>query len=525
MASEILMMAEVLSTEKGVEQSIIFEAIEAALATATRKRHREDIDVQCVINQEDGSYIPYRVWEVIEDDAELEFPSKQMCISAAREQDADIELGEFIKEELEAEPFGRIAAQAAKQVIMQKVREAERNKISEEFTPRIGQMVSGVIKRQERGDTIIDLGGVEAILPRSKTIQREGLRPGDRVRAILHEVKENNRGPQLVIDRISPNLVLHLFRAEVPEANDNIIEILSAARDPGVRAKIAVRSNDAKIDPVGACVGIRGSRVQSVSNEINGERVDIIKWSEDPAQFVINALAPAEVESIMVDEDKGAMDVVVDETQLSLAIGRGGQNVRLAGELTGWEINIMTYEQANEKLEEESADVRDMFMQKLDIDADVATILIQEGFSTLEEIAYVPREEMLQVEEFDENLIDELRQRADDALVTMAIQQEEMLKGADPAQDLLAMESMDETTAKFFAVNGIKTMEDLAESATDELLEIVGLNITEERAQELIMIARRPWFEEMGIDIDADEEADATKDDADKEDGAKAESV
>ena len=300
---------------------------------------------------------------------------------------------------------------------------------------------------------------------------------------------------------------------------------MSAARDPGVRAKIAVRSNDAKIDPVGACVGIRGSRVQSVSNEINGERVDIIKWSEDPAQFVINALAPAEVESIMVDEDKGAMDVVVDETQLSLAIGRGGQNVRLAGELTGWEINIMTYEQANEKLEEESADVRDMFMQKLDIDADVATILIQEGFSTLEEIAYFPREEMLQVEEFDENLIDELRQRADDALVTMAIQQEEMLKGADPAQDLLAMESMDETTAKFFAVNGIKTMEDLAESATDELLEIVGLNITEERAQELIMIARRPWFEEMGIDIDADEEADATKDDADKEDGAKAESV
>ena len=514
MASEILMMAEVLSTEKAVDKNIIFEAIEAALATATRKRHREDIDVQCVINRKDGTYVPYRVWEVIEDDAELEFPSRQMCLSAAREHDPEIELGGFVREELEAVPFGRIAAQAAKQVIMQKVREAERNKISEEFTPRIGEMVSGIIKRQERGDTIVDLGGVEAILPRSKMIQREGLRPGDRVRAILHEVKTNNRGPQLVVDRVSPKLVLSLFRTEVPEASENIIEILSAARDPGIRAKIAVRSNDAKVDPVGACVGIRGSRVQSVSNEINGERVDIIKWSEDPAQFVINALAPAEVESIMVDEDKGAMDVIVDETQLSLAIGRGGQNVRLASELTGWEINIMTYEQANEKLEEESSDVRDMFMQKLDIDADVATILIQEGFSSLEEVAYVPREEMLEVEEFDENLVDELRKRADDALVTLAIQQEELLKGADPAQDLLEMESMDDTTAKFFAVNGIKTMEDLAESATDELLEIVGLNLSEERAQELIMIARRPWFEEMGIDPDADAAEEATEESA-----------
>ena len=511
MASEILMMAEVLSTEKAVDKDIIFEAIEAALATATRKRHREDIEVHCVVNQEDGSYIPYRVWEVIEDDAELEFPTKQICISAAKEHDADLELGGFVKEELEAVPFGRIAAQAAKQVIMQKVREAERNKIREEFEPRLGQMLSGVVKRQERGDTVIDVGGIEAILPRRLMIQREGLRPGDRIRAILSEVKQNNRGPQLVLDRISPNLVLSLFRTEVPEASENIIEIIAAARDPGLRAKIAVKSNDSKVDPVGACVGIRGSRVQSVSNEINGERVDIIKWSEDPAQFVINALAPAEVESIMVDEDKGAMDVIVDETQLSLSIGRGGQNVRLAGELTGWEINIMTYEQANEKLEEESSDVRDMFMAKLDIDADVSTILIQEGFTSLEEIAYVPRDEMLEIEEFDENLIDELRKRADDALVTLAIQKEELLKNADPAQDLLTMESMDENTAKFLAVNNIKTMEDLAEAATDELLEIEGLTLTEERAQELIMIARRPWFEEMGIVIDEEEsEAEQT---------------
>lgn len=509
MASEILMMAEVLSTEKAVDKGIIFEAIEAALATATRKRHREDIEVHCEINQQDGSYIPYRVWEVIEDDAELEFPTKQICLSAAKEHDPDIELGEFVKDELEAVPFGRIAAQAAKQVIMQKVREAERNKISEEFEPRIGQMLSGVVKRQERGDTVVDLGGVEAILPRNRMIPREGLRPGDRVRAILTEVKSNNRGPQLVVDRIAPELVLSLFRTEVPEASENIIEIISAARDPGLRAKIAVKSNDSKVDPVGACVGIRGSRVQSVSNEINGERVDIIKWSEDPAQFVINALAPAEVESIMVDEDKGLMDVIVDESQLSLSIGRGGQNVRLASELTGWEINIMTYEQANEKLEEESSGVREMFMQKLDIDEDVATILIQEGFSKLEEVAFVPREEMVEIEEFDEALVDELRQRADDALVTLEIQKEEMLKGADPAEDLLTMAGMDETTAKFLAINNIKTMEDLAEAATDELLEIEGLNIDEERAQALIMEARRPWFEEMGIDMDAEEDSDA----------------
>jgi N utilization substance protein A len=339
-------------------------------------------------------------------------------------------------------------------------------------------------------------------------IQREGLRPGDRIRAILSEVKEANRGPQLVVDRISPELVLALFRAEVPEASDNIIEIISAARDPGIRAKIAVKSNDSKVDPVGACVGIRGSRVQSVSNEINGERVDIIKWSEDPAQFVINALAPAEVESIMVDEDKGSMDVVVDESQLSLSIGRGGQNVRLASELTGWDINIMSYEQANEKLEEESSGVREMFMHKLDIDADVATILIQEGFTTLEEVAYVPRDEMAEVEEFDESLVDELRQRADDALVTMAIQKEEMLKGADPADDLLGMDGMDETTAKILAINNIKTMEDLAEAATDELLEIEGLNIDQERAESLIMTARRPRFLEMGIDPDAEDESE-----------------
>jgi N utilization substance protein A len=507
MANEILLMAEVLSSEKGVEKQVIFEAIEAALATATRKRHREDIEVHVEINQGDGSYRAFRVWEVIADDAELEFPARQICLSAAREHQEDIQLEEFVKEELEAVPFGRISAQAAKQVIMQKVREAERNKIREEFEPRVGEMVSGVVKRMERGDIIIDLGGVEAALPRNKMIVREALRPGDRVRAVLEEVRTERRGPQLVLNRIAPELVLQLFQAEVPEANDNIVEILSAARDPGLRAKIAVRSNDSKVDPVGACVGIRGSRVQSVSNEISGERVDIIKWSEDPAQFVINALAPAEVDSIMIDEDRGSMDVIVEESQLSLSIGRGGQNVRLATELTGWEINIMTNEQANEKLEEESSDVREMFKTKLDIDDDVAGILIQEGFSRLEEIAYVPREEFLEIEEFDEALVDELRQRADDAIVTLAIQQEEMLKGADPADDLLSMEGMDETTAKFLAINGIKTMEDLAECATDEVLEIEGLKIDQERAEALIMTARKPWFEELEQDEEQVEEA------------------
>ena len=497
MANEILLMADVLSSEKNVDKQVIFEAIEAALATATRKRHREDIETRVAIEQDTGLYEAFRRWEVIADDAELEFPSKQMCLSAAREYQDDIEIGDYVEEPLEAVEFGRIGAQAAKQVIMQKVREAERNRIADEYEPRVGEMLSGVVRRLEKGDVIIDLGGVEGVLPRSKMIPREGLRPGDRVRVLLSEVRVANRGPQLVLDRVSPELLLQLFRMEVPEAGENIIEIISAARDPGLRAKISVKSNDSKVDPVGACVGIRGSRVQSVSNEISGERVDIIKWADDPAQFVINALAPAEVESILVDEDKQAMDVVVDESQLSQAIGRGGQNVRLATELTGWEINILTNEQATEKMETESVEVRAMFMEKLDIDENVASILIQEGFASLEEIAYVPREEMLEVEEFDETLVDELRQRAEDALVTMAIQKQEALNAAKPAKDLLEMEGMDEETAKLLALNDIKTMEDLAECATDDLLDIEGLDIEQERAEELIMTARKPWFEEM----------------------------
>ncbi len=493
MANEILLMADVLSSEKGVEKQVIFEAIEAALATATRKRHREDIEARVHIFQDTGDYESFRRWEVIAEEEEIEFPTKQITFGAAQIMEPEIQVGEYIEEELEPIEFGRIAAQAAKQVILQKVREAERNRIAAEFEPKLNDLVSGVVKRVERGDIIIDVGGVEALLPRTKMIPREGLRPGDRIRAILIDVRVANRGPQLVLDRVTSDLVLKLFRLEVPEAGEGIIEILSAARDPGLRAKIAVKSHDGKIDPVGACVGIRGSRVQSVSNEIGGERVDIIKWADDPAQFVINALAPAEVESIMLDEDKGTMDVVVDEENLSQAIGRGGQNVRLASELTGWDINIMSHEQANEKIEEESVEVRKEFIEKLDIGDDVASILVQEGFTQLEEVAYVPREELLAVEEFDETLVDELRSRAEDALVTLAILREEQLKDAQPAQDLLDMEGMDEATAKFLALNDIKTMEDLAECAVDEIIDIDGIDA--ERAESLIMTARKPWFE------------------------------
>ncbi len=495
MANEILLMADVLSREKGVEKDVIFQAIEAALATATRKRHREDIDARVNIHRETGSYDTYRRWEVVTDDDELEFPDRQIRLTQARLEHPDIEVGDFVEEPLAPVDFGRIAAQAAKQVIMQKVREAERERVVAEYEPRKGEMVSGVVKRLERGDAIVDLGGAEAVLPKSAMIPREGLRPGDRIRAILRDVRPVQRGPQLFLDRVSPELLIQLFQLEVPEAGEGIIAILSAARDPGLRAKIAVQSNDPKIDPVGACVGIRGSRVQSVSNEISGERVDIIKWSEDPAQFVINALAPAEVESIVVDEEVKSMDVVVDENQLSQAIGRGGQNVRLASELTGWEINILTDQEAAEKAETESHGIRDMLMQQLDVDEDVASILVHEGFTSLEEVAYVPKQELLDIEEFDEDLVDELRKRAEDALVTRAIAQEEKLKLAEPQADLLELEGMDEHTARILASHGIRTREDLAECATDELLEISDIGIDEEKAAALIMIARAPWFE------------------------------
>ncbi len=494
MNNEILMMADALSREKSLEKEVIFQAIEAALATATRKRYKKDIEARVAIRQDTGEYDTFRRWQVLPDDAEIEFPDRQLSLSEARERDPDAEVDGYVEEPLEPVEFGRIAAQAAKQVIMQKVREAERKQIVKEFSARKGEMVTGVVKRMERGDAIVDLGGAEAKLDKSKMITREGLRPGDRIRAILEDVRSEPRGPQLFLSRIGPELLIELFKLEVPEAGEGLIKIHSAARDSGLRAKIAVSSGDTKIDPVGACVGIRGSRVQSVSNEIAGERVDIIKWSSDPAQFVINALAPAEVTSIVVDEERTSMDATVEESQLSQAIGRGGQNVRLASELTGWEINIMTEQEASEKTESENARIVQRFMERLDVGEDVATILAQEGFTTVEEVAYVPKQELLDVQEFDEGLVDELRQRAEDNLLVSAITQEEKIKLAEPEKDLREMEGMDEHTAQLLASHGIRTMEGLAEQAVDDLMEIEGMD--KERASKLIMTARAPWFEE-----------------------------
>lgn len=495
MGSEVLLMVDALSRDKGVDKEVIFQAIEAALATATRKRHKDEIDARVAVHQDTGEYDTFRRWEVLADDSEeIEFPGRQLALSQARERDPNIEAGEFIEEPLEAVVFGRIAAQAAKQVILQKVREAEREQTVRQYQERKGQMVTGVVKRMERGDVIIDLGDAEALLSKTKMVPREGLRPGDRVRAYLEDVESVPRGPQLFLSRTAPNLLIELFKLEVPEAGEGLIDIHAAARDPGLRAKVAVSTNDPRIDPIGACVGMRGSRVQSVSNELAGERVDIIQWAEDPAQFVINALAPAEVLSIRVDEELNSMDVMVDEMQLSQAIGRGGQNVRLASELTGWELNIMTEEAATTKTTSEAASAVQLFMQQLDVDEEVATILAQEGFTNLDEIAYVPKQELLTVEGFDEGLVDELRNRAHDALLTNAIAVEEKISLAQPDADLLEMEGMDEHTAHLFASHDIKTREELAEQSIDELMEIEGID-DEERMKQLIMTARKPWFE------------------------------
>ncbi|MEJ2093663.1 MAG: transcription termination factor NusA [Gammaproteobacteria bacterium] len=495
MNKEILTVVDVVSNEKGVSKEIIFEAIEAALASATKKRNREDIEARVKIDRKTGDYDTFRCWEVMEDSEEdLEFPTRQIKLSDARGKQPDIEPGEFIEEPMPSVEFGRIAAQTAKQVIVQKVREAERAQVIDAYEDRVGEMVSGVVKRVERSGIIVDLGNnAEAFIPREFMIPREAMRPGDRIRAYLYEVRSEMRGPQLFLSRTAPELLVELFTLEVPEINEGLIEIISGARDPGARAKIAVKANDPRIDPIGACVGMRGSRVQAVSNELSGERVDIILWDENPAQFVINAMAPAEVASILVDEETHSMDVAVDEENLSQAIGRGGQNVRLASELTGWELNVMSTEQADEKNEAESQAVQQLFMEQLDVDEEIATILVQEGFTSIEEVAYVPENEMLKIEEFDAELVTELRERARDLMITKAIVSEEKLVDAKPADDLLNMDGMDEALAYELARNGVVTMEDLAEQSVDELMEIEGLD--EERAGKLIMTARIPWFE------------------------------
>ena len=494
MNKEILMVVDAVSNEKGIDRVIIIEAIEAALATATMKRHVADIDVRVAIDRKTGDQQTYRRWEILPDDTEeFEFSDRQILLSDGLQKDPEAEVGEYIEEPMESVAFGRIGAQAAKQVMMQKVREAERAMVVDAYKDRQGELVAGIVKRVERGNVYMDLGGhAEAIIPREEMIPRETVRNGERVRGYLQDVHFEPRGPQLFVSRRAPELLIKLFEIEVPEVGEGIIKILGAARDPGLRAKISVHTEESRIDPVGACVGMRGSRVQAVSNELAGERVDIIPWDENPAQFVINAMQPAEVVSISVDEDAGSMDVAVAEDQLSQAIGRNGQNVRLASQLTGWTLNVMTDEQAEEKKEKELKVVGEVFHKELDVDEEVSLILAQEGFTSLEEIAYIPIEEMQAIEEFDEQMIEELRNRAQDILLTRAIANEEVLESSDPAEDLLTMDGMDKLLAHRLAAKGITTMEDLAELAVDELTEFD--DIDDERAGRLIMTARAPWF-------------------------------
>ncbi len=487
MSREILLLVDALAHEKNVTKEVIFIALELALASATKKKHHDDADVRVEIDRETGEYKTFRRWQYVEYDL-LENSNYQ--IDEESEHAKGLNIGDYYEEPLENIEFGRIGAQAAKQVILQKVREAEREQILEDFLARDEKMVTGVIKRMEKGSAIIEVGRIESLLPREQMIPKENLRVGDRVRAYLSRIERGGRGPQLILSRITPDFLVRLFELEVPEIEEGLLEIRAAARDPGLRSKIAVKSNDQRIDPVGTCVGMRGSRVQAVTAELAGERVDIVLWSIEPAQFVINAMSPAEVTSIVVDEDTHSMDVVVDEEQLALAIGRNGQNVRLASELTGWTLNILTVDQAEQKNQDEFSGVSQLFMQKLDVDAEVAEILVQEGFSTLEEIAYVPLAEMNEIEAFDEDTIEELRKRARAALLTEAIAKEE---GVDEASaDLLGMEGMDEKTAHLLASKGVATMDALAELAVDELVELTAMDA--ERAKTLIMTARAPWF-------------------------------
>jgi len=496
MSKEILMVVDAVSNEKGVEKDVIFEAIEAALASATRRRHGEDIEVRVSIDRTTGEYDTFRRWLVFADDSsELEEPARELRMQDAVDIDPDTAPGEYVEEPMESVEFGRIAAQTAKQVIVQKVREAEREQIVEEFQERVGELLSGIVKRVDRNGAYLDLGGnAEGFIPREDLIPREPIKPQDRIKSLLREVRSEPRGPQLFLTRTSPQFLIALFSIEVPEVGQGLIEILGAARDPGLRAKIAVRSNDARIDPVGACVGMRGSRVQAVSNELAGERVDIILYDENPAQFVINAMSPADVLSIVVDEDVHSMDIAVDEEKLSQAIGRGGQNIRLASELSGWELNVMTESDAEEKSEQEARALVDSFMKDLDVDEEVASILVQEGFSSLEEVAYVPGSELLGIAEFNEDIVNELRARARDVLITQAIATEEVLDQSEPAQDLLDLEGMSESLAYVLASRGIVTREDLAEQAVDDLEDIEDLD--DEAAAKLIMAARAHWFEE-----------------------------
>jgi N utilization substance protein A len=489
MSREMLMLVDALAREKNVDKDIVFAALELALASATKKRTHDEADVRVEIDRNTGVFESFRRWLVVPDE-EVENSEQQIGLTDAQSQLADMVLGDYIEQTLEPIDFGRIGAQAAKQVILQKIRDAEREQVLNDFLDRKEHLVTGTVKRMEKGNAIIEAGRIEAVLPRDQMIPKENLRPGDRVRAWLKKIDRAARGPQLILSRTAPEFIMKLFELEVPEIEDGLLEIKSAARDPGVRAKIGVKSNDQRVDPIGTCVGMRGSRVTAVTNELAGERVDIVLWSADPAQFVIGALAPAEVSSIVVDEEKHAMDVVVDENNLAIAIGRNGQNVRLASELTGWTINLMTVEESQQKQETETSTIRQVFMEKLDVDEEVADILIQEGFSTLEEIAYVPLAEMLEINAFDEATVSELRERARNVLLTEAIVDEEQLEKVEDA--LLELDGMDKPLAAKLARHGVCTRDNLADLAGDELAEMTGID--EERAKALITTARAHWF-------------------------------
>lgn len=495
MKKEILLVADAVSNEKGVDRDIIFEAIELALATATKKRYTdEDSDIKVTINRSTGDYVTERRWEVVADDVLAELGT-QLTTEEAAEVDTNLQIGDIHVEVVENVEFGRIAAQTAKQVIVQKVREAERMQIVEEYQDRIGELISGSVKKVTRDNIIVDLGGnAEGLLPRDELVGREIFRMNDRVRAILKDVRTETRGPQLFLSRACPEMLIELFKIEVPEIAEEVIILKTAARDPGSRAKIAVMTNDGRIDPVGACVGMRGSRVQAVSNELASERIDIILWDDNPAQFVINAMSPAEIESIVVDEDSKTMDLAVDADNLAQAIGRGGQNVRLATELSGWKINVMSLEEWDTKQAEETGSTKETFIEALDIDEEVADILVEEGFTSLDEVAYVPLEEFLAIDGFDEDIAEELRNRAKDALLTQALAKEEKLD-VEPADDLLNMEGMERGLAFTLASRGVVCMEDLAEQAVDDIIDIDGVD--EARASALIMKAREPWFAEV----------------------------
>ncbi|MDD1622365.1 MAG: transcription termination factor NusA [Methylococcaceae bacterium] len=496
---EILLVADVFANEKEIDKEIIFQAIESALEAATVKRYENPIKARVAINRQTGDYVTYRRWQVVEPNAEIngdvEFPGSQILLEAAQIDNPEIKVGDYVEEEIESVDFCRIAAQTAKQVIIQKVREAERRKIVEAYQDRVGELVTGIVKRLEKGSVYLDLGGhVEAYIAREDMIPKEPVRMGDRVRGYLKAVRSEPRGPQLFVSRTAPELLIALFRLEVPEVGEGLIDIMAAARDPGSRAKIAVKANDPRLDPVGACVGMRGSRVQAISNELAGERVDIILWNPNEAQFVINAMSPAEIQSIVVDEDKHSMDVAVATDSLSQAIGRGGQNVRLATELTGWELNIHDAAQVDKNHDEIAAKAKKEFIELLDVDEEIADVLVEVGLNNIEEIAYIPVEEMLEIEGFDEELVEALRSRAKDALLIKAIASEEKIETSEPSEELLAMEGMDDELAHEMAAKGIITLDDLAEQAIDDIIEFTGMN--EERAGKLIMKARESWFAE-----------------------------